>query len=245
MRSGREVSFVSGVHRIDARLHEPDGEVRGGFVVAHPHPAHRGDMDHPAVIAAADRAAAHGLLAMRFDFGGVRGSEGDVDDFEAHLEDWRQAIRDMDRRTGGKPLWAGGFSYGARSLAWLLNPRVDRRPAPRGVLLLAPATRVPRTKRDFGNLLLGRPITDAAKDEEVLANLRGLPVPARVLVGEFDVVAPPDELRENLPPGAHLEVLPRLNHFFSERRGAGSLAEDVFLPALDDAFRALLPDRTP
>ncbi len=197
-------------------------------------------MDHPAVIAAADRAAAHGLLALRFDFGGVRGSEGDVNDFESHLENWRQAISDMDRRTGGLPLWAGGFSYGARSLAWLLSPRVDRRPSPRGILLLAPATRVPRTKRDFGNLLLGRPITDAARDGEVLENLRSLTVPTQVLVGEFDVVAPPDELRDNLPPEAGLAVLPRLNHFFSERRGAGSLAEAVFLPALDEAFTALL-----
>jgi len=238
--SFREVSFVSGVLRIDARLHEPEGDVRGGFVVAHPHPAHRGDMDHPVVIAAAERAAAHGLLALRFDFAGVRGSEGDVNDFDAHLENWRQALADIDRRTGGLPHWAGGFSYGARSLAWLLNPDVERRPALRGALLLAPATRVPRSKRDFGNLLLGRPITDAARDEEVLANLRGLPVPARVIVGEFDVVAPPDELRENLPTGVHLEVLPRLNHFFSERRGAGSLAEELFVKALDEAFEALM-----
>jgi pimeloyl-ACP methyl ester carboxylesterase len=113
-------------------------------------------------------------------------------------------------------------------------------PTADGALLLGPATRVPRTRRDFGNLLLGRPLHDAAKDAEVLERLRHLPVPTEVIVGSADVVAPPAELAANLPAGAQLQVLEGLNHFFSRSSGAGPLDEPVFREALDRALRRLL-----
>jgi alpha/beta superfamily hydrolase len=236
----RAVSLVSGIHRLDARLHEPAGERVGGLVVAHPHPAHGGDMDHPVVVTTAERAAARGLLALRFDFRGVRRSEGDETDRPGHLDDWRTALKDLRRRVPAGPLLAGGFSYGARALAEVV--RTDGPPPGlAGLLLLAPATRVPQTRRDFGHLLLGRPLNEARVDAEALRNLRGLPVPAEVLVGDGDVVAPHEELRANLASAGRLTVLPGLSHFFSRGRGAGRLAEDLFVPALDAALDRLLP----
>lgn len=235
------MSFLSGIHRIDARLHPALGEVRGAAVVAHPHPSHGGHMDHPVVVAAAERAAAHGLTTLRFDFRGVRQSEGERDELSGHLDDWRAAAKDATRRADGHPFLLGaGFSYGARTLAGLLQARAERRPAVAATVLLAPATRVPRSRRDFGNLLLGRPLTDAAIDPEVLARLRALPVPTEVIVGSVDVVAPYGELRANLPAQANLQVLAGLNHFFSRRTGAGPLDRDVFCGALDQALARLV-----
>ena len=235
----RSLTFESGIHAIDARVHEPMSRVTGAMVIAHPHPLHGGNMDHPVVVAAAERAAARGLLALRFDFRGVQQSEGSVSDFLGHLDDWRNAVIEAARLVDAGPVFGGGFSYGARSIAALMRPDRDRRPDVSGLLLLAPATRVPRSKRDFGNLLLGRPLKDAALDREILDNLRRIPVPTQVIVGENDVVAPHEELGQNLPEDAGYQVLPGLNHFFSRKIGAGPTAYDLLEPALDTALQAL------
>lgn len=238
---GRAVSFISGIHRIDARVHEPRAPQRGAIVVAHPHPAHGGRMDHPVVVAAASRAAAHGLLALRFDFRGVGYSEGDVADIEGHFDDWRAAEVDLLRRAGaGTPLFAAGFSYGARTLSWVLHKDPPGAHAFRGALLMAPATRVPQSKREFGNLLLGRPIEAARRDAEVLRNLEQFPIPAHIVVGSEDVVAPVDELEGHRAPDMALHVLPGLSHFFSQRPGAGPVDYGQFIPALDRALADLV-----
>ena len=235
-----EAGFESGIHAIDARRHEAAGAVRGAIVVAHPHPLHGGHMDHPVVVTTCERAARLGLVALRFDFRGVRRSEGSTGDFLGHLDDWRRAVAVLREAVPAGPLLGAGFSYGARSLAALLRPDRSRRPDVAGALLIAPATRVPRSKRDFGNLLLGRPLNEATVDAEALDNLRQVPVPARVIVGSGDVVAPEDELRRHLAPRAELQVLPGLGHFFSKRPGAGPVAHEQLDPALDEALRALL-----
>lgn len=239
------VSIVAAVRRLDARLHRPAGAPRAGLVLGHPHPLHGGHMDHGVVVGAAQQAARLGCLVLRFDFGGVRLSEGERRDTPAHRDDLRAAARDLARRAPGLPLLGGGFSYGGRLFAAVMHPEADDRPPFVGGLLLAPATRVPSSSRDFGNLLLGRPLVDAGIDPLAVDRLGRLPVPTRVLVGEHDVVAPPEELRACLAPDAVLEVLPGLNHFFSRARGAGPLARELFLPAVDRALRALLAPYEP
>ncbi|MFV1959616.1 MAG: hypothetical protein ACC662_09420, partial [Planctomycetota bacterium] len=101
-------------------------------------------------------------------------------------------------------------------------------------------TRVPRTGRDYGNLLLGRPLTSTATDPAYLALLGRIPVPVRALVGDRDVVAAPDDLAAALPPQARLDVLRGLSHFFSRAPGAGPLDEEALVPALDHAYARLL-----
>ena len=210
------------------------------IVVAHPHPGHGGHMDHPVVLAAAERAAHAGLVALRFDFRGVRRSEGDVDDFDGHLDDVCAACALLLEMWPDLPLLGTGFSSGARQLARAVEPDSDERAPLSGLLLLAPATKVARTPRDFGNLLLGRPLDEGARDAPAVAALGRIPVRTRVLVGSRDVVAPVDELAEALSPTAALTVLEGLNHFFSRGVGASETALDVLEPAIDQALEALI-----
>ena len=233
--------LVSGGHRLAAEVTRPTGPVRGSVAVVHPHPGHGGHMDHGVVRLLADRAAAAGLVALRFDVRGVRHSEGDVDDALGHLEDLLVATEAAAAEAAaGLPRYGAGFSYGAR--LWLEALRLETPPRCAGALLLAPATRVPRTPRDFGDLLLGRPIREAALDGRVLERLAKVPVPTRILVGERDVVAPPHELSRHAGPLATVTVLAGLNHFFSRATGGGSTATDVLAPALDAAWGALVRD---
>ena len=223
-------AFASGGFSLDAFVHEPPGDARGAIVVAHPHPGHGGNMDHPVVVAVAERAARAGLRALRFDFRGVRLSEGDVHDHDGHLADVCRACAVLREAVPEGVLLGAGFSYGARQLARAVSSDACERAPVTGLLLLAPATKVPRTARDFGNLLLGRPV-------EALGRI---PVRTRVLEGDRDVVAPVDELSDALAPTAALVVLAGLNHFFSRERGAGPTAYDVLEPAIDSALGALL-----
>jgi alpha/beta superfamily hydrolase len=235
-------AFASGGFSLDAFVHEPPGEVRGAIVVAHPHPGHGGNMDHPVVVAVAERAARAGLRALRFDFRGVRRSEGDVHDHDGHLADVCRACAVLREAVPEGVLLGAGFSYGARQLARAVSSDACERAPVTGLLLLAPATKVPRTARDFGNLLLGRSLDEAARDAPAVEALGRIPVRTRVLVGDRDVVAPVDELSDALAPTAALVVLAGLNHFFSRERGAGPTAYDVLEPAIDGALRALMGD---
>ncbi len=240
MTQSEPIAVRSGPFRLVARLHVPASTPRGAFVVAHPHPGHGGHMDHPVVTAAAERVVVAGCLALRFDFRGVRGSEGEVTDAEGHLEDVRAAALALTEHAPDAPLFGAGFSYGARLLALAVSPETERAPPLRGLLLLAPATKVPRSPRDFGNLLLGRPLDQAATDAHAIQSLGRIPIPARVLVGARDVVAPEDELASALSPRARLEVLEGLNHFFSRGRGASETDVATLEPALDHAISRLL-----
>ncbi len=235
------IALVSAGRTLSARLHRPVGEPVGSIVVIHPHPGHGGHMDHSVVRTTAERAAAAGLAAMRVDVSGVRESEGDVHDWESHLQDLDAASDLASTFAPAKPRYGGGFSYGSR--LWM--ERMLRPPAPPvvGLLLLAPATRVPQSSRDFGDLLLGRTIRDAAIDPSSLDRLRRLAVPARLIVGERDNVAPPEELRAHAGPAITIEVIEGVNHFFSRATGAGATAYDVLVPAIDRALAALLTPR--
>ncbi len=224
--------------RLAGLLTRPLGPPRGSVVVTHPHPGHGGHMDHSVVRTAAERAAAAGLVALRFDVGGVRTSVGDVRDGAAHLRELLAAIEVVDAFAPGLPRYGAGFSYGAR--LWMEAVLRPDTPRVAGLLLLAPATRVPKTSRDFGDLLLGRPIRDAALDPRSLERLAAIPVPTRILVGALDNVAPPDELRAHAAATASVVVVAGVNHFFSRAVGAGTTAYDVLVPAIDAAWGELL-----
>lgn len=196
-------------------------------------------MDHSVVRCVAERAAAAGLVAVRIDFGGVRASEGDVRDRVAHVGDLFAAHAAARAEAPGFPTFGAGYSYGAR--LWMETLRHADGPSVAGLLLLAPPTRIPATSRDFGDLLLGRPIRDSSLDPDSLAGLAALPVHTRILVGSRDAVAPHAELSRHASAHATVTVLPDLNHFFSRSLGAADTAVDLLLPALDSALRALLP----
>ena len=228
----------SGPFRLAATIHLPRGDPRGSIAIGHPHPGHGGNRDHSVVVAVAERAAALGLAAVRFDVRGVRDSDGDVTDRAGHLEDLRAAAAAAASWAPGLPALGAGFSYGAR--LWMEAMLLPDAPRVVGLLLLAPSTRVPKGSKDFGDLLLGRPIRDAAIDRDAHDRLARIPVPARILVGANDDVAPPEELRAHAARGVVVTALTGLNHFFSRSVGAGPAALDVLVPAIDAALEALL-----
>jgi alpha/beta superfamily hydrolase len=234
------IRIASGGRALSAWIDRPRGVPRGSVAIAHPHPAHGGHMDHSVVRAAADRAVHAGLVALRFDFGGVRESEGDVRDVAGHLVDLAAAsAAAAGAAPAGAPRFGAGYSYGARSwVRAVVEGSVGSGggASVRGLLLLAPPSRVPKTPRDFGDLLLGRPVRDATLDETALARLAALRVPARIVVGERDVVAPPDELAAHRGPATEIAVLPALNHFFCREVGAGAPDLATLVPALDAAW---------
>jgi alpha/beta superfamily hydrolase len=91
----------------------PLGPPRAAAVVCHPHPQYGGDMDNPVVTAIADALAADGIAALRFNFGGVGGSEGTHGGGPAEVQDVRAALDALSSEVPGVPLVLVGYSFGA------------------------------------------------------------------------------------------------------------------------------------
>src|SRR4030095_1856826 len=68
-----------------------------------------------------------GCAVLRFNFRGVGKSEGEFDQGEGEMADFRAALDYLAARYPGTPLWAAGFSFGA----WValetgaVDPRVE------------------------------------------------------------------------------------------------------------------------
>ena len=80
------VRFPSGPYWLEGELAYPEDAVPcGAAVVAGPHPLLGGDMRNNVVVGLSDGLAARGLVALRFNYRGVGGSEGPAVDAAAHL----------------------------------------------------------------------------------------------------------------------------------------------------------------
>lgn len=123
--------FLNGpVGRLEAKLWEPtDGRApRAIAVFCHPHPLYGGTMDNKVVFRAARGLQNAGLAVLRFNFRGVRRSEGVHDGKGGEALDLAAAIDHMIERFPGTPLWAGGFSFGSRTAAQraIVDARIER-----------------------------------------------------------------------------------------------------------------------
>jgi alpha/beta superfamily hydrolase len=87
--------------------------VRAAAVIAHPHPQYGGTMHTKAVYQTAKALARIGCAVLRFNFRGVGTSAGAFDHGEGERDDLRAALQFMHDRYAGRPLWAGGMSFGA------------------------------------------------------------------------------------------------------------------------------------
>ncbi|MEO2094817.1 MAG: alpha/beta family hydrolase [bacterium] len=127
-------TFLDGPQgRLQASLSEPAGEElpRAACIVCHPHPERGGTLDTTVVFRIAQGLREAGVVALRFNFRGVgqsagvyhggRGSLGEEGDASAALDD-------LAARYPGLPLWAAGFSFGARTVAALAvrEARIER-----------------------------------------------------------------------------------------------------------------------
>jgi len=82
-------------------------------VFCHPHPQHGGTMRNKVVYAAASAARDLGVPVLRFNFRGVGGSAGSFDWGRGETEDMRAVLGYLAGAYPGRPLVAGGFSFGA------------------------------------------------------------------------------------------------------------------------------------
>jgi hypothetical protein len=160
-----------------------------GAVIAPPHPLYGGSMDSPVVAEVAHACSRAGLATLRFNWRGVGASGGRQSGEARHADlDYAAALEHLAATVAG-PLTACGYSFGAAAA-------------------LRAATGFPRVREA---ILVAPP--PALLGAAALGALRR----ALVIAGEGDAVAPPEELGSLISgaPGAHLEVLPEADHFFT------------------------------
>jgi alpha/beta superfamily hydrolase len=117
-----ELAFPGPAGRLDGLLDEPDsGAPRAAAIVCHPHPLHRGTQRNTIVFRIARALRANGLATLRFNFRGVEGSEGVHDGNGAEEGDAAAALDLLSERHPGLPLWAAGYSFGARTVCALAS----------------------------------------------------------------------------------------------------------------------------
>lgn len=177
--------------RLEATLRVPDGEPRGIAVVAHPLPTHGGTMRNPLVASIARACADRRLYALRFNFRGTEGSDGEFSGGREEVADVAAAVVEAEQVAAGTPLLVAGFSFGALMvLRWLAQ---GGKPA--------------------AYALLGLPLRSVS-----LAEQKAPPVPdgAFIVQGERDQFGTAAELRAALPRARIVEI-GGVDHFFVER----------------------------
>jgi alpha/beta superfamily hydrolase len=186
----RSVMFQGPVGTLEGLWKEASGSMprRGTAVFGHPHPLHGGTLHNKVVYRAVQALARSGYDTLRFNFRGVGLSEGRYDAGFGEIEDYRAAL-DQAERTGGLPIVAGGFSFGAA--VGLKASAGDRRLEAFVALGLPLATESGR--------MVPRPPSS---------------VPSLFVVGENDTFGPPAELERFLGGRPRMVVIPGADHFF-------------------------------
>jgi uncharacterized protein len=175
-------------------------------VVCHPHPQMGGTMNNNVVYRLARGLYDAGAATLRFNFRGVGRSTGEYGQAVGEREDVAAALDFLSAAHPGLPLWATGFSFGARV----------------GLEVGASDARVVK--------LLGVGLALSAFDMSFL-----LPVhkPKAFVQGEQDEFATGQEVSafaERMAPPKHLEIVPRASHLF---HGALGELESAIARAVD------------
>ncbi|MGI9270942.1 MAG: alpha/beta hydrolase [Woeseiaceae bacterium] len=189
----RKESIAGPVGRLETIVDTPaDGDVVGAVVVCHPHPQHGGTMHNKVAYTLARAFVRTGYAALRFNFRGTEGSEGEYDDGIGELDDALAALQWMREEYKSGPLWLAGFSFGAAIAvrAAVVEP-VD------GLISVAPAV------------------------SRFAAGLEEQPeCPWLIVQGDEDELVGVEETIEwinSLSPGPELVVLQGAEHFFHGR----------------------------
>jgi alpha/beta superfamily hydrolase len=179
--------------KLEAILETPDGEVPVcAAVVLHPHPQHGGTLHNKVAYTLARAFLRSGCAALRFNFRGVEGSQGEFDDGNGELADALAAIEWMRARHAELPVWLSGFSFGAA-----IAIHAASRAGVRGLVSVAPAMSRIKTGR------FAEPVC-----------------PWLIVQGDADELVDVDETIgwvNDLDPGPELLVLEGAEHFFHGR----------------------------
>ena len=169
-----------------------EGEPLGAVVVCHPHPQHGGTMHNKVAHTLARSFVRSGYAALRFNFRGTQGSEGEYDEGIGELDDALTALRWMRTEFAAGPMWLAGFSFGAAiALRAAIEEPVD------GLITVAPAV------SRFASGLASQP-----------------QCPWLIVQGDQDELVDIEETISwfnELLPGPELVVIPEAEHFFHGR----------------------------
>ena len=182
--------------KLESELWLPDSETAApaaACALAHPHPLHGGTMRNTVVHRTGRGLQAAGLAVLRFNFRGVGASQGQHSGSigaGGEEDDLAAALDSLSERFPTSALWAGGFSFGARTAAGLAlrDERIERL-----VLIALPV-------RTFDS-----------------SHLQGLSKPGLIVMGGRDHFGTASDLENNLPnltAGAETESFPDADHFF-------------------------------
>jgi alpha/beta superfamily hydrolase len=198
--------------QLEGVIHFPalEASPRPAVVVCYPHSLHGGSADVPVIVATARELARRGMLALRFNFRGVGGSEGSFGEGVAEVADVAGAVEHLVTREGvdRERLYLMGYSFGASvGLRYVeTDPRI------RAIAALC----LPLGSTTIGSL-----------DEDFW---RSYARPKLFLAGDRDDICPLSELRplvDGLPDPKKLNVLDGADHFLlgREREVANHIAD--------------------
>ena len=190
----REIRFSGPVGRLEGLLAEGAFDGAAALLALHPHPLYGGTMDNNVVKAVVRAGHAAGFATLRFNFRGAGFSEGGYDNGVGEQDDVGAALDFMEQRLRPKIKILVGYSFGACiALAYCHRPHhgVD------SLVLIAPPP-----------FLLDKSLS------------LGLPVVEKILLGQHDKIAPPEEVASRASASGvqdRIDVIASTDHFFSGR----------------------------
>ncbi len=122
------------VGSIETVIEEPEGAPKGLALIAHPHPLKGGSLDNKVAWTLARAALACGLVAVRPNFRGVGGSDGQFDHGIGETEDLLALAAAIEAHYGKQRWILLGFSFGA-----YVQHRVARELHTRQLIMVGPA----------------------------------------------------------------------------------------------------------
>jgi uncharacterized protein len=165
---------------LEAAIDLSAGAAVATALICHPHPLQQGTMSNKVVTTLARAFARLGADAVRFNFRGVGGSDGRYADGLGERDDALAVTAWCKERWPGRPLYLGGFSFGAAVAA-----AIAARAAPAGLVTVAPP--IERLGADFVApqcpwLLIHGEADDVVPVKPVLDWCASLPAPPKVVV---------------------------------------------------------------
>ncbi|HUN56580.1 MAG TPA: alpha/beta family hydrolase [Candidatus Binataceae bacterium] len=193
--SEKPVTFRSGNLTLEGILHQPESKSVGACVVCHPHPLYGGSMYNNVVDAVVEAMGRRNWSALRFNFRGVGGSEGEHSGGIGEAEDAIAASEYVAEQTGlpRGSIVVAGYSFGA----------------------MATASAAPKLGDVAGLLLIALPLRMA--DLDGLTQFKG---PILLAAGDMDNYCPAADLKrlgENIGGRAQVQIVNGADHFFGGR----------------------------